>query len=76
MWVLENLDPGLEGLSMGIFTRALGWTKEETKGLLASVRKDMRDTKIHSYWKMCVTGLSILFNANKFVDITSLDKNQ
>lgn len=74
--MLENLDPGLEGLSMGIFTRALGWTKKETEVFLAGVRKDMRDTKIHSYWKMYATGLSILSNANTRVDITSLDKNQ
>jgi hypothetical protein len=57
MWVLEDLEPGLEGLSMAIFTRILEWTKEETEVFLASVRKEMKDTKIHSYWNMCVTSL-------------------
>jgi hypothetical protein len=40
---------------MAIFTRILGWTKEETEVFLALVRKDMKDAKIHSYWEMCVT---------------------
>jgi hypothetical protein len=57
MWVLEDLEPGLEGLSMAIFTRILEWTKEETEVFLASVRKEMKDTKIHSYWNMCATSL-------------------
>jgi hypothetical protein len=52
MWVLEDLGPGLEGLSMGIFTRILGWTKEETDIFLATVWRDMKDTKIHAYWNM------------------------
>jgi len=58
MWALENLEPGLEGLSMAIFTRGLGWSKQETDIFLASVRKDMRDTKIHSYWQMYAPDLS------------------
>jgi uncharacterized protein YllA (UPF0747 family) len=52
MWVLEDLDPGLEGLSMAIFTRILGWTKEDTEIFLAEVRKNMRNTNIHAYWNM------------------------
>jgi hypothetical protein len=52
MWVLEDLGPGLEGLSMALFTRILGWTKEETDVFLAGVRKDMKNTKIHAYWNM------------------------
>ena len=52
MWTLANVEPGLEGLSMAIFTRALGWSKEETEVFLADVRKDLKNTKMHSYWEM------------------------
>lgn len=52
MWVLQNVDTGLGGISMAIFTRALGWSKEETEVFLVDVRKDLKDTKIHCYWEM------------------------
>lgn len=52
MWVFQNIEPGLEGLSMAIFTRGLGWSKERTEVFLAGVRKDMKNTKIHCYWEM------------------------
>ncbi|KAM3076594.1 hypothetical protein ACMFMG_007400 [Clarireedia jacksonii] len=52
MWNLENLSGGASGLSMAIFTRLLGWTVEELEVFLVDVRKDMRNTKIHSYWPM------------------------
>ena len=58
MWVLEDLGPGLEELSMAIFTHILGWTKEETDVFLATVRRDMKDTKIHAYWNMWVSYFS------------------
>ncbi len=48
----ENIAPGLEGLSMAIFTRALGWTQQETEVFLVDVRKDLKDTRIHAYWQM------------------------
>jgi hypothetical protein len=57
MWALENVEPGLEGLSMAIFTRALGWSKQETEVFLMGVRKDLKNTKIHCYWEIYnVTG--------------------
>jgi hypothetical protein len=52
MWVLEDLAPGLEALSAGLFTRILGWSKEELDVFLAGVRKDMKNTKYHAYWNM------------------------
>jgi hypothetical protein len=76
MWALENLEPGLEGLSMAIFTRVLEWSKQETDTFLTSVRKDMRDTKIHSYWQMYAPDLSMLSHADTPADITSLDKSR
>jgi hypothetical protein len=52
MWNLENMTPSLEGFSMALFTRVLGWSKEEVETFLIDVRKDMKDPKIHAYWQM------------------------
>lgn len=52
MWTLQNADPQLEGISMAIFTRLLGWSKDEVETFVVKVRKEMRDTKIHVYWPM------------------------
>jgi len=51
-WCFANLDGGLEGLTLGLFTRALKWTKEETLLFCAEVRKQLRDPKIHAYLPM------------------------
>jgi hypothetical protein len=49
LWVHEDFVGGLEGLSMAVFTRGLGWTREEVIAFLVDVRKDMDDTKVHAY---------------------------
>ncbi|PVH79468.1 S-adenosyl-L-methionine-dependent methyltransferase [Cadophora sp. DSE1049] len=49
MWALENMLSSLEAVSLAIFTRGLGWSKEELDVLLAKVRNEMKDTKIHAY---------------------------
>jgi hypothetical protein len=51
-WQAENFTSGLSGLSMALFTRALGWTAEELEVFLVDVRKSMKDTKIHGYYPM------------------------
>ncbi|KAF7548002.1 hypothetical protein G7Z17_g7347 [Cylindrodendrum hubeiense] len=53
-WVLENVLSGLSGLSMALFTRLLGWTREEVELFLIDVRKDMRNRNIHGYWRILV----------------------
>ncbi|KAF9873169.1 C6 zinc finger domain protein [Colletotrichum karsti] len=53
-WQFVNLDTGLEGLSMGLLTRVLGWTKEEVQVLCANVRKDLKNKSMHSYWRIRV----------------------
>ncbi|KAH7169999.1 S-adenosyl-L-methionine-dependent methyltransferase [Dactylonectria macrodidyma] len=49
-WNLENITSGLEGLSAAVFTRVLGWTKEELDIFLVDVRKDLKNTAYHTYW--------------------------
>ena len=46
--LLQTLE-GMEGFSLPIFTRYLGWTAEEVQILLAEVRQELRDPRIHAY---------------------------
>jgi SAM-dependent methyltransferase len=50
VYELENFLTGLEGMSMRIFTKGLGWSKEELQVFLAGVRKDMRNRRYHGYY--------------------------
>lgn len=50
MWVHANMSPGLDGLSMMLFTKVLGWSEQEVQVLVALARKDMADRRIHAYW--------------------------
>ncbi|KAK1566408.1 methyltransferase domain-containing protein [Colletotrichum navitas] len=50
MWTYEDLGQGLSGLSLALFTRALGWSKEQLEVFLVDVRKDMKDRSIHGWW--------------------------
>jgi hypothetical protein len=51
-WYLKNLDTGLEGLVMALFTRGLGWSKDETVVFCAGARQQLRNPKIHAYLPM------------------------
>ncbi|KAJ4090893.1 hypothetical protein NW761_007247 [Fusarium oxysporum] len=53
-WSFANLDGGLEGLTLALFTRGMKWTKEETMAFCAEVRKHLRDPKIHAYLPVIV----------------------
>ncbi|KAK1964428.1 methyltransferase domain-containing protein [Colletotrichum sublineola] len=53
-WQCVNLDMGLEALSLGLLTRALDWSKEDVLALCAAVRTDLRNRKMHAYWKVHV----------------------
>lgn len=39
----------LEPLTMPIFTSALGWTPEQVNALLVDVRREVSDTRYHSF---------------------------
>jgi len=52
MWTSANIIPGLEGLSLAIFTRMLGWTVEEVQAFLPNVRSDLMNKDVHAYFPM------------------------
>ena len=43
-----QLKEGLEGFSLVLFTRILGWSPEEVQVMLSKVRKDLEDRSIHA----------------------------
>lgn len=47
-WNLVSLEDGLEGMTLRLLTQVLGWKAESVQVLLAGVRKDFRDPKIHA----------------------------
>ncbi|KAK1460814.1 methyltransferase domain-containing protein [Colletotrichum melonis] len=49
-WNRFMLTNGLEGMTLGLLTRFMEWSKEETLVFCAEVRKDLLDTSIHAYW--------------------------
>ncbi|KAF5024508.1 hypothetical protein F66182_3448 [Fusarium sp. NRRL 66182] len=51
-WSNLNTQDLLEGLSMALFTRCLGWTPEEVRVFLIDVRKDLNNPRIHAYWSI------------------------
>lgn len=52
MWELENTEKGLEAISLGLFTRVLGWTALEVQMFILKVRAEFRDTTIHAYYEV------------------------
>ncbi|EXJ53420.1 uncharacterized protein A1O5_13354 [Cladophialophora psammophila CBS 110553] len=52
IWNMINMLEGLDGFTVRLWTTALGMTAEEIRIFLVQVRKDLRDTRIHSYWPM------------------------
>ena len=43
-----SLEDGIEGMTLRLMTQVLHWKPEEVMVLLANVRKDFRDPKIHA----------------------------
>lgn len=52
VWNYANMGESVSGISMALFTRALGWSVEELEVFLVDVRKEIKSTKIHAYWNM------------------------
>lgn len=49
MWGNLAMVEGIEAISIALFTRVLGWGRAEVEVLLARVRTELKDRKIHSY---------------------------
>lgn len=49
---LENFIYGLEGMSLRIFEKGLGWSAQETSVFCAKVRDDIRNRRYHSYYPL------------------------
>ncbi|KAK4545871.1 hypothetical protein LTR36_002435 [Oleoguttula mirabilis] len=54
-WNQINILDGLEGFCLALFTRGLGWSKEEVDVFVARVSRDLHDRRIHAYFPMPVT---------------------
>jgi len=52
LWTLANILDGLEGFSMALFTRVLGWQPEEVQRFLVGVRQDVKNRQIHNYYNI------------------------
>lgn len=47
-----NVAEGLEGWSMALFTRVLGWEKDDVLVYLEKIKKEFRNRKVHAYWSL------------------------
>ncbi|KAL8698147.1 MAG: hypothetical protein Q9224_001985 [Gallowayella concinna] len=46
---------GIGGLTMALWTRFLGWKREDVEDELVKVRKEMQSKSVHSYWPTYVS---------------------
>ncbi|KAL8728117.1 MAG: hypothetical protein Q9181_005459 [Wetmoreana brouardii] len=53
-WPRDKHLEGLEAFTLRLFTQFLGWRTEEVQVLLANVRKDLRNPKIHAQFDLYV----------------------
>jgi SAM-dependent methyltransferase len=51
-WTLENTKQFMPPAGTALFTKHLGWSKEEVEVLLVDVKADMEDKKKHYYWQV------------------------
>ena len=49
---LVQIEDGIEGFTLRLFTALLGWQLEEVQVLLANVRKNLRDPRIHAQFDL------------------------
>ena len=53
-WRSFEIDAGIEGWTMALFTRVLGMSYEEVQVYLAQIRRDWKDKRIHGYTRVSV----------------------
>lgn len=51
-WNLVQIEEGLEAFTLRLFTQMLKWDTKEVQVLLADVRKNLRDPKIHTQFDL------------------------
>ena len=49
---LDNLLRGVGGMSYRMFSKAFGWTQEQTEVFLVKVRRDMQNMRYHTYYDL------------------------
>lgn len=54
LFEMVNMDEGLEGLTMMLFTRALEWSPERVQLFLKDVREEVKNREVHSYYHFYV----------------------
>jgi hypothetical protein len=52
MWEQHNLLENLEGLTMRLFQKGLGWTEDEVLVFSALLRRDIKNPAFHGYWPL------------------------
>lgn len=50
-WNALNILEGIDGWTMALFTRVLGWDPTSVHALLGKVRQEVQDQEIHAYFK-------------------------
>jgi hypothetical protein len=53
--VQVNFDVGVEAMMLALFTRFMGWTKEEVLAFSSEVRAEFHDPSKHTYFDLFVT---------------------
>lgn len=51
-WEQHNLLNNLEGMTMRLFSKGLGWSEEEILVFSALLRRDIKDLRMHAYWPL------------------------
>lgn len=51
-WNLVQLEDGLEGFTLRLYTQFLGWKADEVRVFLAKVRKDLQNPRIHTMYDL------------------------
>lgn len=55
-WYTEtNFTLGLETMMLALFTRFMGWTRDQVQALAADVRAELHDRSRHAYFNLYVT---------------------
>ncbi|KUJ06286.1 S-adenosyl-L-methionine-dependent methyltransferase [Mollisia scopiformis] len=51
---MHNLLKGISGMSLRMFSKGYGWSREEIEVFLVQVRKDIQNLKYHTYYEFIV----------------------